>query len=359
MRTKLENICKGYVKNIAQKDLTNHNGSYPIYGASGYIKDIDFYISDREYLGIIKDGAGVGRVDKYPAYSSLLGTMQYIVPNNDVDINYLKYLLISLHLENGVSGAAIPHIYYKNYKNTNVNICSFEEQIKIAKCLDDINHSISIAQKRLFTLDELVKSRFIEMFGDIDLSSQKADWMCLSELGTIYTGTTPSTADIDNWDGDILWITPAEMNDDSFFIDDTVRKITQKGAKSKSLSLMPVGTVLLSTRAPIGKVGIVASPMTCNQGFKNFYCPNTLNSIYLYVLLKNNTQYLNAIGTGTTFKEISKTTCGNIRIPVPPIKLQNEFAEFVKLIDKSKFIVQQQIKDLQELLDSKMDEYFR
>ena len=176
------------------------------------------------------------------------------------------------------------------------------------------------------------------MFGDIDLSPQKSEWTKLSDLGTIYTGTTPSTGDETNWDGSILWITPAEMNDESFFIDNTIRKITEKGMKSKSLSLMPVGTVLLSTRAPIGKVGIVAKPMTCNQGFKNFYCPNKLNSIFLYVVLKNNTQYLNAIGTGTTFKEISKTTCGNIRVPVPPIELQNEFAEFVKLIDKSKFV---------------------
>lgn len=216
-----------------------------------------------------------------------------------------------------------------------------------------------VTRKSGFFVVVIIKSRFIEMFGDIDLSPQKSEWTKLFDLGTIYTGTTPSTGDETNWDGSILWITPAEMTDESFFIDNTIRKITEKGMKSKSLSLMPVGTVLLSTRAPIGKVGIVAKPMTCNQGFKNFYCPNKLNSIFLYVVLKNNTQYLNAIGTGTTFKEISKTTCGNIRVPVPPIELQNEFAEFVKLIDKSKFIVQQQIKDLQELLDSKMDEYFR
>ena len=161
MTTKLENICKGYVKNIALKDLSNNNGTYPIYGASGYIKDVDFYVSNSEYLGIVKDGAGVGRVDKYPAYSSLLGTMQYIVPNSDIDINYLKYLLISLHLENGVSGAAIPHIYYTNYKNTNVNICPIEEQKTIANYLDSVNNAISLAKERLLSLDELVKSRFI------------------------------------------------------------------------------------------------------------------------------------------------------------------------------------------------------
>lgn len=161
MKTTLSGLCNGYSKNIALKDLINNNGTYPIYGASGYIKNVDFYVSDCEYLGIVKDGAGVGRVDKYPAYSSLLGTMQYIVPNADVDIDYLKYLLISLHLENGVSGAAIPHIYYKNYKNLRVNVCEKTNQIQIARQLDAICNGISLSKSIVALLDELVKSRFI------------------------------------------------------------------------------------------------------------------------------------------------------------------------------------------------------
>ena len=280
-----------------------------------------------------------------------------------INSNYVRLYFGSKYYRECIAmsskGSNINNIKTENIEELSINIPSAEEQNIAVSLLNALISAIEHKKQELASLDELVKSRFIEMFGDIDLSPQKSEWTKLSDLGTIYTGTTPSTGDETNWDGSILWITPAEMNDESFFIDNTIRKITEKGMKSKSLSLMPVGTVLLSTRAPIGKVGIVAKPMTCNQGFKNFYCPNKLNSVFLYVVLKNNTQYLNAIGTGTTFKEISKTTCGNIRVPVPPIELQNEFAEFVKLIDKSKFIVQQQIKDLQELLDSKMDEYFR
>lgn len=197
------------------------------------------------------------------------------------------------------------------------------------------------------------------MFGTLDLSIQGESWLPLSEISTIYTGTTPSTKEKENWDGKIPWITPAELSEDSFFVFDSERKITEKGLKSKSLSLMPKNTVLLSTRAPIGKVAIAGIEMCCNQGFKNFHCNNTiLNPIYLYTLLKNNNEYLNSLGTGTTFKEISKTNVSKIKVPVANISLQNEFAEYVKLIDKSEFIVQKQIDDLQELLDSKMDEYF-
>ena len=218
--------------------------------------------------------------------------------------------------------------------------------------------SIDSLEKKLSYFDELIKSRFIEMFETIDLSEQRNEWKEIESVSKIYTGTTPSTNEESNWDGDILWITPAEMNKNTFYVYDTARKITEKGKKSKSLDLMPEGTVLLSTRAPIGKVGIVGKPMTCNQGFKNFKCNNSVNPVFLYVLLKNNTEYLNSLGSGTTFLEISKSKIGQMKIPVPTIEKQNEFEQFVKLIDKSKFVVQQQINALQELLDRKMDEYF-
>lgn len=177
------------------------------------------------------------------------------------------------------------------------------------------------------------------MFGTIDLSEERKEWEEICNVTKIYTGTTPSTSDESNWDGEILWITPAEMNFDTFFVYDTVRKITEKGRKSKSLDLMPTNTVLLSTRAPIGKVGIVGTPMTSNQGFKNFECLDRLNPIYLYTLLKNNTEYLNSLGSGTTFLEVSKSTISKMRIPMPKIELQNKFAAFVQQIDKSKYII--------------------
>lgn len=177
------------------------------------------------------------------------------------------------------------------------------------------------------------------MFETIDLSEERPNWIGLEKLTKVYTGTTPSSSDETNWNGDILWITPAEMKSNSFYIYDTVRKITEKGRKSKSLEIMPVNTVLLSTRAPIGKVGIVGKPMTCNQGFKNFWCGPKLNPVFLYTLFKNNVDYLNSLGSGTTFLEISKSRISKLKVPVPPIELQNKFAAFVEQVDKSKFVV--------------------
>ncbi len=178
------------------------------------------------------------------------------------------------------------------------------------------------------------------MFGNPDLSFQNPEWQPVSSFSQIVTGTTPSTGDPDNWDGDILWVTPAEIEKDAFYLFDTERKLTEKGRKSKSLSLMPVGTVILSTRAPIGKVAIVGNEMACNQGFKNFICKETVNPVYLYFLLRYNTEYLNSIGSGTTFKEVSKSKIEALRMPIPEKSIQNEFSLFVEQIDKSKFILQ-------------------
>ena len=100
---------------------------------------------------------------------------------------------------------------------------------------------------------------------------------------------------------------------------------------------MPKGTVILSTRAPIGKVAIVGKEMTCNQGFKNFVCKKNVNPVYLYFLLKYNTDYLNSIGSGTTFKEVSKSKIEALRMPIPNKPIQDSFAIFVDEVDKLKF----------------------
>ncbi|WP_400256057.1 restriction endonuclease subunit S [Methanomethylophilus alvi] len=206
--------------------------------------------------------------------------------------------------------------------------------------------------------DMLIKSRFNEMFECIDLSAQKPDWISIGEVGTILTGSTPKTNEPSYWDGDLKWIAPAELTSESFIINDTERKITEEGRKSCSLNLLEPGVVLLSSRAPIGKVAIVGSEMYCNQGFKNIKCGPKLNNVFLFVLLKNNTEYLNSLGRGATFKEISAKIVENIRIPVPPIEDQNRFVDFFMQVDKSKAIVQKCIDKYDLLVKSRFIEMF-
>jgi type I restriction enzyme S subunit len=164
----------------------------------------------------------------------------------------------------------------------------------------------------------------------------------LGDVCTIISGTTPSTNNATLWQGDIKWVTPAELNDDSYFVDDTERHISQ----SAGLKPMPKGTVLLSSRAPIGKVAIAGSEMCCNQGFKNLICSDRINNQYLYRFLKGKTEYLNSLGRGATFKEISKKIVEKIEIPLPSIVEQHYIAA---IFDKVTSLIAQRKQQLDQL----------
>ena len=333
MKTTLSGLCNGYSKNIALKDLINNNGTYPIYGASGYIKNVDFYVSDCEYLGIVKDGAGVGRVDKYPAYSSLLGTMQYIVPNADVDIDYLKYLLISLHLENGVSGAAIPHIYYKNYKNLRVNVCEKTNQIQIARQLDAICNGISLSKSIVALLDELVKSRFIEMFGYPFTNEKGYPLLTIDDVMSFQGGSQPDKKyfEYTKTDENVRLIQIRDYKTDKF-ITYIPKSMAKRYCTKEDIMIgrygPPIFQILQGIEGSYNVALMKAIPKMGNRDFIRYFLKQDCLLEYLQ-------QYCKRVA-GQDGIQMDKLK--EFPFPYPPIELQNEYAEFVKLIDKSKFV---------------------
>ena len=154
----------------------------------------------------------------------------------------------------------------------------------------------------------------------------------LGDICEIVSGSTPKTSVPDYWDGDVKWITPAELSDDSYIIYDSARKITTLGVEKTGLRSFPAGTVILSSRAPIGKVAIAGCEMYCNQGFKNLICSGKINNRYLYWFLKGHTELLNSLGRGATFKEISKQIVSAIEIDVPDIRKQEETVQTLEKI---------------------------
>lgn len=180
----------------------------------------------------------------------------------------------------------------------------------------------------------------------------------LGEICEIISGSTPKTGIPEYWDGTQKWITPAELNEDTYIITDSIRKLTELGVEKAGLSSFPEGTVILSSRAPIGKVAIAGCEMYCNQGFKNLICSEKINNHYLYWFLKGRTEYLNSLGRGATFKEISKQIVSNIEIDVPPIEQQKRA---VNQLEKANAIIRlrkQQLQKLDELVKSRFVELF-
>lgn len=180
----------------------------------------------------------------------------------------------------------------------------------------------------------------------------------LGEVCTVVSGTTPSSSVPEYWDGDINWVTPAELNDDSTMIYDSVRKITKQAVKKSGLSSFPAGTVLLSSRAPIGKVAIAGTDMYCNQGFKNLICSDKIYNKYLFWFLKAKKDYLNSLGRGATFKEISKSIVENVEIPLPAIDEQKHIAELLDKINELIALRKQQLAKLDELVKARFVEMF-
>ena len=176
----------------------------------------------------------------------------------------------------------------------------------------------------------------------------------LGQICEVVSGGTPKTNVEEYWNGEFNWITPAEINDNDYIISDTKRKITQLAIEKKKLPLLPKGTVLLSSRAPIGKVAITGKEMYCNQGFKNLICSDEICNEYLYWYLKSKKEYLNSLGRGATFKEISKKIVENIEIKLPEIEQQRKIVNKLKEVDK---IIQQR-KCQSRLLDGMVQARF-
>lgn len=232
---------------------------------------------------------------------------------------------------------------------------SIVEQERIVAELDLLQGIIDKQKAQLKELDTLAQSIFYDMFGDPMQNEKGWEVKLMGEVGTIVSGSTPSTADESNWDGTVNWITPAEMGVQLFY-GETTRKITEKAAER--LTLMPVGTVLLSSRAPIGKLAITTVPMCCNQGFKNIVCGSEVNNIYLYYFLLLTMDSIIALGRGATFKEVSKQAISAYPVIIPSLSLQQAFADKIEAIERQKSLITQSIAETQKLFDYTMDKYF-
>lgn len=344
-------------KSIPSSDIvdTFSNGLFPCYGGNGLRGYVNKYTYDGKYPIIGRVGALCGNVHLaegkfYPTEHALVMSLK-----NGDNAYFIKYLLLSLGLNSFAKGVAQPVLSAGTLSRISVPIPPLQEQERIVAELDLLTGIIDKQKQQLKELDTLAQSIFYDMFGSPDANEKEWIMKSLAEIGTIVSGSTPSTSDESNWDGDVNWVTPAELGVQLFY-GETQRKITSKAAKS--LTIMPIGTLLMSSRAPIGKLAITSVPMCCNQGFKNIVCGNNVNNIYLYYYLMLNINSIKAMGRGATFKEVSKQAVSSFKIMLPPMNLQESFAKKIQSIESQKQSINRSIAESQKLFDYTMDKYF-
>ena len=358
MRVKIEDVCMKGSSNLKQSDVVGKNGIYPVYGAAGYLGSIDSFKQSKPYVAVVKDGAGIGRAMLLPSNSSIIGTMQYLLPKDNILPEYLYYLIKAKHLEKYYSGATIPHIYFKDYKNEEFDLFSFEIQYQIINKLKIIEKIIEKQKKEMDLLDELVKARFVEMFGDIISNDKNWNSKPLKELCDISRGASPRPIS-DYLGGTIPWIKIGDATiGDSIYINSTKEHIIKEGVR-KSRFIKKGNLIFANCGVSLGFCRIINFDGCIHDGWLAFQNIDTsLNKIFLLTTINQMTGYFRKIAPGGTQPNLNTDIVGNYIQVVPPLELQNQFADFVKEVDKSRLEVQKSLKKTQELFDSLMQKYF-
>jgi type I restriction enzyme S subunit len=363
-KVKLGDICEKGSSNIAQKDLEKLNGKYPIYGASGFIKNVDFYKQAKEYIAVVKDGAGVGRTMLLPAYSSIIGTMQYILPNNSIDIKYLYYVLTWMNLAKYCTGATIPHIYFKDYKDEEFYLPSLEEQKAIAERLDKVSGLIEKRKTQLEKLDLLIKSRFIEMFGEVGTNIKGWGFKRLGDCCTI----NPKKGEDKRLHQElIVSFVPMPAVSEKGEIDASEKKSYDE--VKTGFTYFAEQDVLFAKITPCmenGK-GAVAKGLCNGIGFGSteFHVLRPIkgvsNPYWLYTVTAFKQFRMDAASnmTGSAGqRRVPASFLEAYKVSLPPIDLQNQFSAFVEQTDKSKSAIQQSLDKLETLKKALMQKYF-
>lgn len=350
---KLGDICTNQSSNIKQSDLENNDGQYPIYGASGFIKNVDFYKQEKPYVGIVKDGAGIGRVMLLPACSSVIGTMQYIIPNSDTDVNYLAYAMEHMNLAKYFSGATIPHIYFKDYKNEPIHEYSREEQIQIAASLDKATHLIDLCNTILEKLDLLVKARFEEMFGDPVLNPKGYPVYRMDEVVEFQGGSQPDKKyfEYEPTPDNIRLIQIRDYKSDKY-ITYIPRSMAKRFCTADDIMIGRYGPPIFQILQGIeGSFNVALMKATPKMGHREF----------VRYFLKQDCllRYLEGMSQRTAGQDgIQMDKLKAYPFPMPPLELQKEFAAFVTQTDRTKAQVQKILAKAQTLKNALMQEYF-
>ena len=279
-----------------------------------------------------------------------------------IDSDYVRLYFSSKYYRKCIAlsskGSNINNIKTENIEELNINIPSIEEQNTAVSLLNALISAIDNKKQELFSLDELVKSRFIEMFGHYF-----EDVRYFVKVGDIATATIGLTYKPDNvTDEGIIVLRSGNIQNAELCLSDDIVRVSN--IKIKEDKFVRENDILMCSRNGSARlVGKCCLIPKLNEQMSYGAFMTVIRSRYPYFLngFFNSTYFLQQL-TGTQTASVNQITTGMLNgytVIKPSDTEENEFAEFVKLIDKSKFIVQQQIKDLQELLDSKMDEYFR
>ena len=354
-------------------------GNYPVFGSNGITGYINSYKVEEPGVIIGRKGS-VGKIAFSSKPFTPTDTAYYlsIKDKSKDDMQFWFYFLQLLGLEKLNSHSAVPGLSRELAYLLEVKIPEKNDQIKIANILSKFDKKIELNNRINAELEAMAKTLYDYWFVQFDFPNEDGKPYKssggkmvynnilkreipvmfseggLDNLGQIVGGSTPDTKDCDNFCiKGVPWITPNDLsnNQGNKYISKGEKNVSDKGIKSASLKKYPLGTVLLTSRAPIGYMAIARKEFTTNQGFKSFIPNKGYPTDFVYFTIKNSLSIIIQFASGSTFKEISTTVLKTVPIVLPPLHIVKDFTNKIDSLTKQQNILEQECSELRNLRD--------
>ncbi len=304
-------------------------------------------------IAIVRYGATAGFICSGETGVIANNLFKVSVDNKKINQKYLELVLKSEktfnYFQAEMSGGAMPALNFKIVGNLDITYSSIPEQTKIASFLSNVDEKISQLTQKHELLSQYKQGMMQKLFSQqirfkADDGSEFGEWenTVLGDIADIVGGGTPSTNNEEYWSGDVVWLTPSEINQK--FIGESKRTISELGVQKSSAKKLPIGTILFTSRATIGEVAIAIAEVTTNQGFQSFISNEKTFNEFLYYWIVNNKKSFIERASGSTFLEISKSKIQPMEISLPCLEEQTKIANFLSAIDQKIEVVAQQIE---------------
>ena len=338
-------------------------GKYPYYGANGIQDYVEDYIFDDELVLLAEDGGNFGSKDKPIAYRVsgkcwVNNHAHVLKPQKDIDVDYLCYSLMFYDVKGIINGATRQKLTQAAMRKMKIPVRAMEEQLKIVEKLSKV---IGIKEKRkqeLKYLDELIKARFVEMFGDPVSNSYGLPETTLPELGEFGRGVSKHRPRNDPklLGGKYPLIQTGDIANADLFISSYANTYSEIGLKQSKM--WSKGTLCITIAANIAKTAILEFDACFPDSVVGFNANEKTNNMFIHYWFSFFQSILEAQAPESAQKNINVRILSELKIILPDKEKQDEFVEFIKQVDKSKVAVQKALDEAQLLFDSLMQEYF-
>lgn len=356
-------------------------GAYPFFTCAPEPITIDSFAFDCDAILLAGNNAqGNFHITRYNGKFNAYQRTYVITAKDGYNIDFIKYMLeLSLaHFKSQAQGSQTKFLTIQILNSFSIPDISLDEQIKTVGPLVVLDKKINNNNNACAELEAMAKTLYDYWFVQFDFPDENGKpyrtsggamekckelgrevpkgWKAgtVVDLGEIVSGATPSTTEENYYTTNgIAWITPNDLSDNehNMFVFHGERDITEAGLSSCSAILMPAGSVLMSSRAPIGYLAIAANPVCTNQGFKSIICTKDYGTLFVYYTLKRNVQGIARQGVGTTFKEVSRDTLARYTVLLPDTTIAKHFEQLIAPISQTRKNCEQENRELIALRD--------